>query len=75
MYAYSLVWKNAKWRKNRELEANSAWDLFSTRTHETAPSVHVLQHRSEWPKRGGEDGGLGGGLCGSVLTDMFFCEL
>ena len=75
MYAYSSVWKNAQWRKNRELEADPARDVFPARAHEPAPGVHVLQHRSERPKRGGEDGGFQGGLCGSALPGMSFSEL
>ena len=75
VYAYSLVWKNAKRRQNRDLEADPARDLFPARAHETAPGVHVLQHRPERPKRRGEGGGLRGGPCGSVLPGMLFSEL
>lgn len=71
-YAYLLVWKNSKWRKNCELEADFAWDLFSARAYEAASCVHVLQHRSEWQKRGGEDGGSRGGLSDSVLGMFSF---
>ena len=72
LYAYPSVWENAKWRKNCELEADFAWDRLSARAHEAASCVHLLQHRAERQKRGGEDGGVRGGLCGFILLGMFF---